>query len=254
MSDISPINDFDAYKHEWNKNSYQQSNNVKKFSLGNKNYNISHSVIRLKKSHTPFTKAIVAICVFLYILQLFIPHISFKLAYHPFWTMFNPWTVLTSGFIHIGFLHILFNMITLYYIGGELEKMLGSLRTGIVYIVSIIGGSALTAAYYMLTSIGANAFTLGASGGIFGIFGAIYVLQKRQGISTTPMLTLIGLNLAMTFIIPDIAVMGHIGGLVFGTAMTYILSRPKVYKSTSATILSALPVIIVELLLCFGFY
>lgn len=253
MSDRSPINDFDAYRHEWENNSYTQSNNVSKFSLNNNSLKFSQSLNDLRERKTSFTTCMVGVCVFLYLISFFVPSVYF-LAYNPIWALNHPWTILTSGFVHSGILHIVFNMLTLYYIGGELEKILGSTKTALIYILSIIGGTSLTVIYSLLTLTGMNTFTLGASGGIFGIFGAIFVIQKRQGISTTPMIILIIINLSMGFLVPNIAIMGHLGGLIFGTLTTYILTRQKVYYSKTLTIITSVLLFVIELLLCFGFY
>lgn len=128
------------------------------------------------------------------------------------------WQVLTGGFMHArlgdpyGFIHIFSNMFSLFILGGMLEPTLGRLRFGIVYFVSILTGSlgALLAS--------PDSFTVGASGAVFGLMGAAVVVMRNRGIN--PMengLGLwIGLNLLITFTIPNISIGGHIGGLLGG--------------------------------------
>jgi membrane associated rhomboid family serine protease len=121
--------------------------------------------------------------------------------------------IVTSGFMHYGFLHLLFNMYALYILGQLLEPAIGSLRFSLIYFVALIGGS-----------IGAlildpNALTAGASGAVFGLMGAAVLLMRNRGINPfeSGILIWLGLNLAITFTVSSISVGGHIGGLIAGT-------------------------------------
>jgi len=127
--------------------------------------------------------------------------------------------LLTAAFLHYGILHIGFNMWALFVVGPPVEAALGRWRYAAVYFLSGIGGSILTVAFAAPASQSA-----GASGAIFGLFGALYVLQRRSGISNVAILTTIGLNLVITFSIPNISWEGHVGGLITGTAMTAALA------------------------------
>jgi membrane associated rhomboid family serine protease len=125
--------------------------------------------------------------------------------------------LLTSSFLHYGITHLLFNMWALYVVGPPLEMWLGRLRFGALYILSALGGSVLV---YLLSSLGAQ--TAGASGAVFGLFGASFVVGKRLNLDTRWVVGLIAINLAFTFVIPllggqNISWQGHIGGLVTGT-------------------------------------
>lgn len=130
------------------------------------------------------------------------------------------WRIVSGGFLHAGILHLGFNMFALYSLGGVLERVLGPVRFGAIYVVSLFGGS-----------LGALAMsdpwqsTVGASGAIFGIFGAFALLQMSRGMS--PMAGGIGptilLNLFITFAIPGISIGGHLGGLLTGGAVSYLL-------------------------------
>jgi membrane associated rhomboid family serine protease len=100
-----------------------------------------------------------------------------------------------------------------------LEKALGRLRFSALYALSALGGSVLV---YLLSSLGAA--TAGASGAIFGLFGATFVIGRRLNLDTRWVLGLIALNLAFTFVIPlissqNISWQGHIGGLVTGSVV-----------------------------------
>jgi membrane associated rhomboid family serine protease len=129
--------------------------------------------------------------------------------------------LITSAFLHeqlgsgFGILHIAFNMWALIYIGPALEKMLGRLRFLAVYFASALGGSVL---FYLVAA--ADASALGASGAIFGMFGAWFVLSRRLRMDGRQVLMLIGLNLVISFTIAGIAWQAHVGGLIAGTALT----------------------------------
>jgi membrane associated rhomboid family serine protease len=122
------------------------------------------------------------------------------------------WRLITSGFLHYGFLHIGLNMFSLYFAGSILEQVIGHWRFLLLYVVSGIAGSA-GALYWS-----PNAATVGASGAIFGVLGALLVLERRGHIGTGgQVLGLIVLNLIITFAYSSsISVGGHIGGLIAG--------------------------------------
>lgn len=129
------------------------------------------------------------------------------------------WRIVTAGFLHAGLFHLFFNMFALYILGGLLEPAIGKLRFGLIYAVSILGGSfgALVAS--------PDALTVGASGGIFGLMGAAVIVMRSRGIN--PMESglglWIGLNLLITFTVPGISIGGHIGGLVGGSLAALVM-------------------------------
>lgn len=124
------------------------------------------------------------------------------------------WRLLTSGFLHIGPLHLLFNMIALWFIGRDIELALGRLRFSVLYAVSLLGGSA---AVMVLGSPGG--VVAGASGAIFGLMGALVVLLRRMRLPMTQALVIIGLNVVLSLTIPGISLLGHLGGLVTGAVV-----------------------------------
>lgn len=130
--------------------------------------------------------------------------------------------LLTSAFLHeppglgIGLTHIIFNMWALIVVGPALERVLGRIRFLAVYLVSALAGSVL---FYLLEP--PNHFAIGASGAIFGLFGAWFVLAKRLRLDTRQVVLLIVLNLGITFLFRHtIAWEGHVGGLITGAALT----------------------------------
>jgi membrane associated rhomboid family serine protease len=127
--------------------------------------------------------------------------------------------LVTSAFLHYGAMHLLFNMYALFVVGPALEMALGRLRFTGLYALSALGGSVLV---YLLSPL--NSATAGASGAVFGLFGATFVVGKRLNLDTRWVVGLIVLNLAFTFVIPalggqSISWQGHIGGLVTGAAV-----------------------------------
>lgn len=129
--------------------------------------------------------------------------------------------LLTSAFLHeppgsgVGLLHIAFNMWALIVVGPALERMLGRLRFLAVYLVSALGGSVF---FYLLAP--ANEPAIGASGAIFGLFGAWFVLSRRLRLDARMIVGLIAVNLLISFTVSGIAWQDHIGGLVAGAALT----------------------------------
>ncbi|MFI7483339.1 rhomboid family intramembrane serine protease [Kocuria sp. M1R5S2] len=134
-------------------------------------------------------------------------------AYAPALTAPEPWRMLTSGFLHsmANPLHLLLNMYMLYLFGRMLEPALGRGRFLTLFLLSVLGGSlgVLLLAHPM-------SLVVGASGGIFGLFGALFVLQRHLGQSITPIAVLIGVNVVFGFVVPGIAWQAHLGGLATG--------------------------------------
>lgn len=130
------------------------------------------------------------------------------------------WRLITSAFVHeppngvFGIFHIVFNMWALWVVGPALEQLLGRTRFISVYLVSALAGSVL---FYLLADKHAAAF--GASGAIFGLFGAFFVLSRRLRLDARYIVTLIVLNLVITFSVHGIAWQGHVGGLIAGAAL-----------------------------------
>ena len=129
------------------------------------------------------------------------------------------WRLVTSGFLHSGLIHIAFNMLLLWWFGAPLEQGLGRARFLGIYVVSLLAGAAGA------LLVEPQAATVGASGAVFGLFGAAFVLERQAGITRGPAFTVIVLNLLISFIIPGISIGGHIGGLVGGALAMLALTR-----------------------------
>ncbi|MDA2894052.1 rhomboid family intramembrane serine protease [Mycolicibacterium sp. BiH015] len=165
------------------------------------------------------TYVLIGINLLIFALQMASPEMERALAlWPPAVADGEVYRLLTSAFMHFGLTHIAFNMLALYFVGPPLEIALGRVRFVALYLLSALGGSVLV---YLLTF---NALTAGASGAVFGLFGATFVVGKRLNMDTRSVLMIIALNLAFTFIYPlitsqNISWQGHIGGLVTGAVV-----------------------------------
>jgi membrane associated rhomboid family serine protease len=134
--------------------------------------------------------------------------------------------LLTAAFLHAGVFHILMNMFALAQLGPVLEAALGRLRFVTLYVLSALGGSVLS---YLLSD--PLDLGVGASGAIFGLFGAYYVVVRRLGGETRSIVTLLVINLVITFSVPIIDWRAHLGGLVVGAvvaaAFSYVPRGPQ---------------------------
>ena len=131
------------------------------------------------------------------------------------------WRLVTAMFLHGSLLHLMFNMLALYWLGTIIEQALGTPRFLLVYFVSGLAGS--TGALWMSSAL---AVTVGASGAIFGLIGALLILEYLStGSLFGQAAVLILVNMALTFAVPGISIGGHLGGLVGGIVATYALMR-----------------------------
>jgi membrane associated rhomboid family serine protease len=125
--------------------------------------------------------------------------------------------LITAAFLHYGILHIFFNMYALLIVGPQLEHALGRIRYVALYVLAGIGGGVLSLAVGPV-----NEQAAGASGAIFGLFGALYIVARHQNLQTNAIAGTIAINLVITFTISNIDWRGHVGGLVVGAAVAAI--------------------------------
>jgi membrane associated rhomboid family serine protease len=129
------------------------------------------------------------------------------------------WRLFSAAFLHFGIAHIAFNMLALWFTGPALEAVLGKLRFLALYVLAGVGGGLLSVAIGPLDETAA-----GASGAIFGLFAAFYVIARHRNVNTQPIAFTIVLNLVLTFSISNIDWRGHVGGLVTGAAVAAIIA------------------------------
>jgi membrane associated rhomboid family serine protease len=162
--------------------------------------------------------------------------------------------LLTSAFLHeqgfggFGPLHLIFNMWALILVGPALERLLGRVRFLALYILSALGGSVL---FYLLAPV--NELGLGASGAIFGLFGAWFVMSRRLRLDTRGIVVLIAINLALSFFFHTIiAWQDHIGGLLAGALLTaayaYAPRKNRVAIQVGATVVVVVLIVVAILI------
>lgn len=128
------------------------------------------------------------------------------------------WQLMTSVFTHVEPWHIGFNMLALWTLGPQLEQLLGRARYLALYLISGLAGS--VAVLWLSAEHGT---TVGASGAIFGLIGALLVIGFKMGAEMQGLLMWFGINLLITFVVPNVSWQGHLGGLAGGAAIAAIL-------------------------------
>ena len=124
------------------------------------------------------------------------------------------WRLITAGFLHAGLMHLLFNCLALYTLGTPFEALYGRTRYAILLLISLVAGS-----YASITFNAENQVSVGASGAIFGLFGALLVVGRRLGADTRSTLTLLAINTAIAIAIPNVDWRAHLGGLAGGVVV-----------------------------------
>ena len=133
------------------------------------------------------------------------------------------WRLVTAGFVHAGLLHLALNMALLYRLGEVLESALGRVRFATVYFFALLTGS------FGALLLSPNVFTVGASGAVYGLLGALAVGLRQRGASVwqSGIGSLLVVNLLFTFLVPGISVGGHLGGLAGGALLGAVLLRTR---------------------------
>jgi membrane associated rhomboid family serine protease len=132
------------------------------------------------------------------------------------------WRLVTVALTHAGFLHLASNMFCLWSFGPALENYFGKPRFAILFLGSLVAASA--ASVYFGPH---NSYKVGASGAVFGLLGGLLVISKRVGLNYQSIVSTVVLNLVITFSVPQIDWRAHVGGLVAGAAITYLLMFSK---------------------------
>ena len=165
------------------------------------------------------------------------------LDYSP-WVPSEPWRMLSALFINGSFIHIALNMFSLYIFGPILERMLGRTRFIVLYLLSGFGG------LLAVLLIAPDVPVLGASGALFGLFTAFFVIQRGLGGNGNSLLVLIAINLVIGFIPGfNISWQAHVGGLVVGAvvALVFMKTRRIDHRTTQILLLVGLTVALVAL-------
>jgi membrane associated rhomboid family serine protease len=200
------------------------------------------------------TLTIIAICVGVWLLQQVSPLVSREVAFRPDLGATEPWRFLTAAFAHSPGqpLHILFNMYALWVLGQYLEPLLGRARFAALYLISAVGGSVgylllATPPLLPLTQAGVDGSRwltpmVGASGAVFGLFGALLVLNRHLGRSSGPIFGVLAINAVLGFVVPNVAWQAHLGGLLTGLALAgaFTATAPQVRRKLQLPALGAI--------------
>ena len=171
----------------------------------------------------PATKTLIGLCVLAYLLEIasgsggLSPGSSSVLNDFGLRGIFvadGQWyRLITSGFLHVSIFHLAFNMIALYFLGRLLEPSIGTPRFLSIYFASMLAGS-----FGAILVSGSLVNTVGASGAVFGIFGASFIIARGRGMNhiAREIGVILGINLLLTFTVSGISIGGHLGGLAGG--------------------------------------
>ena len=175
-------------------------------------------------SSSTVTITLIGICVGIFLLQ-FLVGVNAVAADWGMWpaavAVNNEWyRLLTSVFLHGSWLHLAFNMYVLYVLGPPLERLLGHVRFLALFLIAGLGGAV---ASFTFSSI--NTVSVGASGAIFGLMGALVVAGRHLRTDITQVLVLIGINVVIGFIAPGVDWRAHLGGLITGAAVALVISK-----------------------------
>ena len=182
---------------------------------------------RLRSRDQPIvTWVLIALNIIIYVLQMLSDSVTLSLLFVARlpWEASEPWRMITYAFVHSpgSLLHIGLNMVSLFLFGPLLERSVGRGRFIALYLVSALGGAVAVLLLVPGTSV------LGASGAIFGLLGAFFVIQRKLGGNTVQLMVVIGANLVIGFLPgTNISWQAHVGGLVAGAAVAFVYLRTR---------------------------
>ena len=179
-----------------------------------------------RAARAPITSALLIVNVLIWLGQISPLGYLFtnQFFFAPVLAAFEPWRMLTAGFVHdwSGPMHILFNSYAIWIFGRALEPLLGTVRFLILYLTSIVGGS-LAVMWLSDPQIP----VVGASGALFGLMGAYFVVIRSLGGNASQIFILVGINFALGLFVPGISWEGHLGGLVTGLIIAGIYAATR---------------------------
>ncbi|MDN3495065.1 rhomboid family intramembrane serine protease [Planococcus sp. APC 4015] len=165
--------------------------------------------------------------------------------YPQFSGIFEPWRIFTTALVHSGFWHLGLNMLALWMIGRSLEPLLGRGRFITLYLLSTAGGSVAVALLSFDTAV------VGASGAVFGLFGALIVIGRHIGANVAGIAVILGINLVIGFVPGfNVSWQAHVGGLAVGllVGLVFIRTRGADQKRLQIALLAAIGAALVALL------
>lgn len=204
---------------------------------------------RLRTGPPIVTYVLIGLNVVSFLLQNALGDWTRDLVFSPVLGDSEPWRFLTAAFLHStgSIFHIGFNMYALWSLGQVLEPALGRLRYITLYLVSAFGGNVMLVLLIDPHSRGWFGWAVGASGAIFGLFGAFFVLVRRMRADPRSVIALLVINGVLGFVLPNIAWQAHLGGFLVGLALGAAYAyAPKQHRALVAV---AVPIALVCALL-----
>jgi len=179
-----------------------------------------------RAARAPITSALLIVNVLIWLGQISPLGYLFtnQFFFAPLLAIVEPWRMLTSGFVHdwSGPMHILFNSYAIWIFGRALEPMLGQLRFLVLYLTSIVGGSVA-----VLWLSNPQVPVVGASGALFGLMGAYFIVIRSLGGNASQLFILIAINFSLGLFLPGISWEGHLGGLITGVVIAALYARTR---------------------------
>jgi rhomboid protease GluP len=172
----------------------------------------------MRSSRTATTALITVICAG-YLLTMLSPSLEPELYLYSFAVQNGQWyRLFTVALVHGGLLHLGFNMFALHALGTPVEQAFGKVRFLIIFFFSLLTGS-LASIYFAAP----NQVSVGASGAVFGLFGAFAIVGRKMGIDVKNIYVIVGINFAIGFVLGGIDWHAHLGGLIGGAAISWVL-------------------------------
>jgi membrane associated rhomboid family serine protease len=180
----------------------------------------SHLWLSMRRNRTPATFVLLGLIAVVYVVQYLTgDELTYALAFYEPLLASEPWRLITSAFAHGGIVHIMFNGYSLWVLGNVVERIVGSARFVLIFFASVIAGC------IAVVVMDPSSVVIGASAGVFGLFAAMFIINRGFGGSNVSLLVIIGLNLAIGFVVPGISWQAHLGGLVGGATATLFLTQ-----------------------------
>lgn len=171
----------------------------------------------------PVTKLLITVISGFYLACLLMPGLEEHLFLNRYLVLNNGeyWRLITVALTHGGLAHLFFNMYALLVLGNSLESAIGRNKFLALFLISQVGASFASIYFGAI-----NVVSVGASGAIFGLFGAMIVVSKRFGLEVKQIYVIVGINFAIGFIFPGIDWHAHLGGLIAGVIAASVLLSP----------------------------
>jgi len=174
----------------------------------------------VRQNRTPVTFVLLGLMGVVYAAQYLIgDQLTFELAFYAPLMVSEPWRIITSAFAHGGIVHIMFNAYSLWVLGNSVERIVGSGKFLVIFVVSIVTGC------LAVVVMDPGSVVIGASAGIFGLFAAVFIINRGFGGNNVSLVVIIGINLAIGFVVPGVSWQAHLGGLAGGATTTVLLMR-----------------------------